>query len=80
MARWMSAVALQAADRHGDIVDGAEALAVTRKGVVESAAHVESDARIRSACRAARMVPPAASQNASTICREYGISSRRMSW
>ena len=38
------AVALQPPDGDGDIVDGAEALAVARKGVMESAADVEPDA------------------------------------
>ena len=64
------AVALQAADRHGDIVDGAESLAVAGEGVVKAAADVEADAVLRAPAARPAMVPPAASQNASTICRE----------
>ncbi len=51
MARWISAVPLQAADGHGDIVDGAEALAVAGKGVVEAAADIEPDARLEGQAR-----------------------------
>ena len=50
------------------------------KRVVKAAADVEADAVSQRQARGQRSVPPAASQNASTICREYGISSRRMSW
>ena len=63
------AIALHAADGHGDVVDGAEAFSMVRKRVVESAAQVESHAGPESAWRAASVVPPAASQKASTNSR-----------
>ena len=51
MARADGAIALQAADGHGDIVDGAEALAVVREGVMESAAEVEAQTVFQSQAR-----------------------------
>jgi len=60
---------LQAAHRDGDVVNGAKAFAMVRKRMVKSAAEVEPTPS-ESACRAARVVPPAARQNASTICGE----------
>ena len=64
-------VALQAADSHGHVVDHAESLAVVGKRMMKSAADADADSSVRH-CRAARIDPPAASQNASTSSRRVG--------
>ena len=69
------AIGLQAANGHGDVVNGAETFAVIGVSVMEAAAEIRMPKPSRSASCAARIVPPAASQTASASSGEYGTSS-----
>src|SRR6516162_8898025 len=70
------ALGLQFADGHGHIVNRAESFSVVGVRMMKAAAQIRSEPVSE---RGARVVPPAASQTASTSSGEYGTSSRMTS-